>query len=71
MKKKQQIVNGKAITSMRIAKDLTLIELAEKAGVAKSYMYYIECGKKTPSITVAVKIAQALGCTVDDLLRAG
>lgn len=72
MKRKQEtVINGKEILARRQAKDITLTELAERAGVAKSYMYYIEREKKSPSMTVVVKIAKALGCTVDDLLKAG
>ena len=47
---------------------MTQAQLAEKAGVTQGAISMIELGKRVPSLDVIVKIAFALGCTVDDLL---
>lgn len=42
--------------------------LAKTTGIAESVMRYWAQGRTTPSVTNAVKVAEALGCTVDFLL---
>ena len=37
-------------------------------GVSTQFIYQLEKEQKTPRLDTAVKIADALGCTVDDLL---
>ena len=68
MKKRQDKAMGREIRNRRIRKDMMQAELASKVGIPKSYMCNIESGKRVPSMTVTLKIAKALGCTVDDLL---
>ncbi len=56
----------------RLAKDLTLKQLAELSGVHYIKIHQIEMGKiKLENITLrnAVKLAEALGCTPDELLN--
>ncbi len=56
----------------RLAKDLTLKQLAELSGVHYIKIHQIETGKiKLENITLrnAVKLAEALGCTPDELLN--
>ncbi len=71
MRKKQHLSIGDEIESRRKKKDLMMCELAARVGISNGYLNDIEKGRRTPSMTVAVKIAKALGCTVDDLLKAG
>lgn len=47
---------------------LTQAQLADKAGVTQGAISMIELGKRVPSLDVIIKIASALGCTVNDLL---
>jgi DNA-binding XRE family transcriptional regulator len=47
---------------------LTLRALAEKAEVAPSYLSEIENGQKPGSVAAMVRLARALGVTVDDLV---
>ena len=48
---------------------LTRTELAEKSGISYiSIVNYIN-GKRVPSVYQFEKLAQALGCTIDDLLN--
>ncbi|WP_405100329.1 helix-turn-helix domain-containing protein [Oceanobacillus sp. FSL H7-0719] len=60
---------GERIKILRTEKELTISELAEKAGVAKSYLSSIERNKQTnPSIQFIEKISEALGVSVNDIL---
>lgn len=46
---------------------LTQTALSEMTGIGKSMLCQIEKGTKIPSLGVALNIAKALGCTVDEL----
>lgn len=60
---------GDRIQKLRRARDLSLSELAEKAGVAKSYLSAIERSLQgNPSIAVIEKIASVLHVSVQTLL---
>lgn len=62
---------GCAIINMverRKALGLSQTDLATKAGVTQGAISMIEKGIRTPSLDVIIKIAGALGCTVDDLI---
>lgn len=60
---------GKRIKEIRSAKKIPQIVLAEKCGICESYLSYIECGKKTPSLEVIIRIANYLDTSVDSLLE--
>ena len=47
--------------------DLTQAELAEKVGVTRKTVNTVENGVFTPSATLAIKLALALGMTVEQL----
>ena len=47
--------------------DLTQAELAEKVGVTRKTVNTVENAVFTPSTTLAIKLAQALGTTVEQL----
>jgi len=60
---------GKRIKELRQKKNLSLTELADRAGIAKSYLSYIERNlQKNPSIQFLEKIAQVLEVDVETLL---
>lgn len=44
-------------------------DLAAQAGLSVSYVCDIENGRANPSLPVLVKLAELLGCSIDDLLR--
>ena len=46
---------------------LTQEELAEKVGVSRAYMGYIEQGRNTPSLEVIEKVARNLKISLSDL----
>ena len=56
------------IHNIRIQKGMTQEQLAHLVGIKQPTLSSIESGKKSPSLDTATKIANALGCTVDDLL---
>src|SRR6266498_3108944 len=51
----------------RAHRGLTREELAEKAGVAPSYLTEIETRKKPGSFDAMIKLAAALGISLDDI----
>ena len=64
------ILIGEKIKQLRNEKDLSISELADRAGVAKSYLSSIERNiQSNPSIQFMEKISQVLGVSVNELLR--
>ncbi len=60
---------GERIKTFRTEQKMSISELAEKAGVAKSYLSSIERNKQTnPSIQFIEKVSEALGVSVNELL---
>jgi putative transcriptional regulator len=53
----------------RAKRDLTQGDLAAMAGVTRRSINAIETGRMIPSVLLALKIARALGVTVEDLFR--
>ena len=62
---------GITVRRLREAKGLYQYELADRCDVTKACISRIENGEREPSAGMLVAISKALGCTVDDLLRAG
>lgn len=59
---------GERIKTIRKDQKMSITELAEKAGVAKSYLSSIERNKQTnPSIQFIEKVSEALEVSVNDL----
>ena len=52
---------GKRIKQLRLEQDMTQQNLADKIGVDRSYMGFLERGERNPSLEVIIKIAKALG----------
>ncbi|KAA1418138.1 helix-turn-helix domain-containing protein [Mumia zhuanghuii] len=60
---------GTRIRTLRTDKGLSLTELAERAGVSKSYLSTVEHGTGSrPGVAVLHKLATALGVTLADIL---
>jgi len=51
----------------RAIRDLTQADLADLAGVTRKSVNAIETGRMVPSIVLALKLARALGASVDAL----
>lgn len=59
------------IKKFRKAIGLTQKQVAEKAECSEAAVCLYESGKRVPKISTAYKIAQALGVTIDELMKAG
>lgn len=53
----------------RAMRDLTQADLAELAGVTRASVNAIETGRMMPSILLALKLARALGVSVDAIFN--
>ena len=63
-------VNDTLRTTMKVERarrDLTQAQLADLAGTTRKSVNAIETGNMVPSTVLALKLAQALGVTVDAL----
>ena len=58
----------KRIRKYRHEAGLTQEDLAEKVGVSRVYIGYVEQGRNTPTLDVLGKIARALKVKVSDLI---
>ena len=54
------------IRNLRMKKELTILDLSLRSGVARSYLFYIEHKKKIPTLVVLDKLAKAMGISMRD-----
>ncbi len=59
---------GAAVRSARESEGLSQEDLADRAGLHRTYVSLIERGQRTASIAVVEKLAGALGTSMGDLL---
>jgi putative transcriptional regulator len=55
------------IKELRARHNLTQDELAEKVGVTRQTMLYLEKGKYNPSLVLAHKVAEVLRSTIEEV----
>lgn len=55
------------IKELRARHNLTQDELAEKVGVTRQTMLYLEKGKYNPSLVLAHKVAEVLNSTIEEV----
>lgn len=60
---------GLSIKARRAALGLTQAELSELSGVGVKAIRNYETRGTSPYLETAARISEALGCTVDDLMR--
>jgi DNA-binding XRE family transcriptional regulator len=60
------IINTR-IKELRARYNLTQEELADKVGVTRQTMLYLEKGKYNPSLVLAYKVAKALNSTIEEV----
>lgn len=53
--------------SLRMSKNKTQKQLAEYAGITTRYYQYLETGRKKPTIQIALKLAEALDATAEEV----
>lgn len=58
---------GDAVRKARAASGITQEELADRAGLDRSYIGGVERGDRNPTLSVIEKIAQGLGLTLAEL----
>lgn len=56
------------LREVREARNMSQEELARKIGVNQCHISDIERGRRKPSLDVLVKMADALGCSTDELI---
>lgn len=56
------------IKPLRMAAGISQDELARKSLVSRVSIARYESGKREPKLSIAVKLADALGCSVDELI---
>lgn len=57
------------IKQLRLAKNISQEDLAAKAGLSRTGMGLIEQGKRWPRLATLLKISEALGMTIEDVLK--
>jgi DNA-binding XRE family transcriptional regulator len=62
------IINTK-IKELRARYNLTQDELADKVGVTRQTLLYLEKGKYNPSLVLATRIAKALNSTIEEVFE--
>lgn len=62
---------GSNIRRLRRAKDWTQEQLAEMVGVSRPLIAQLEGNLKPPTVPLGKAIAEALGCTLDELAADG
>ena len=60
---------AKNLQRLRINKGLSQTELSKLIGTNRSTVGNYEQGIREPSFEMLIKIARALGCTTDELIR--
>jgi putative transcriptional regulator len=55
------------IKELRARQNLTQDELAERVGVSRQTLLYLEKGKYNPSLVLAHKVAGVLKSTIEDI----
>ena len=53
----------------RAMREMTQEDLSQKCGVTRQTIIAVEAGKYAPSVVLALRMAQALGTTVDELFQ--
>lgn len=56
------------LEEIRKAKGFSQVELAQAIGTSQAFVCELERGKKSPSFDTLLRIAQVLGCTLDELV---
>ena len=69
VEEKEATITGNIIFTLRHNLGLSQQCLASRCGVTQQFIQRIEKGKVKPSIRTLIKIADALGVTVNELIR--
>ena len=62
-------VVGARLRHLRRRRELTLVEVADRAGISPQYLSELERGRKDPSSEVLAAVTGALGSSVQDVMQ--
>ena len=65
------MLDGKKIKTALKSAGIDAKTLAEDVGISPAMMCFIINGKRDTTISVAHRIAERLGCTLDELIKKG
>lgn len=68
--REESVVFGNNVERIRTDEGLSMTRFCEMARISRPTLYKIERGDGDPRLSMMVKIAKALGVTVEDLLNA-
>lgn len=57
------------IKTLRLAAGMSQADLAQSSAVSRISIARYESGRREPTLAIAVKLADALGCTIDELIE--
>lgn len=60
---------GQNMKKIRLAKQMSQGDICRKLGLGRSYISNVESGKNNPTLSTITKLAQALGVSIDELLK--
>lgn len=60
--------DGMRIRLLRVERDITLTDMAQRLGIAVPYLSQIERQHRNANVGVLIKIAREFGVPVDDLI---
>lgn len=60
---------GESVKKLRDENHMTQENLAKEVGITTSMIGHIETGMKIPSLAVALKLAEVLNSTVDEMCK--
>lgn len=60
---------GRRLTAVREEQGLSSVELGDRAGMKKAYVWRVEQGKTLPSLRTAARFAKALEISLSELLE--
>lgn len=63
------VIFGQRLRELRIARNLTQGELADRCGSNRPFISNLERGVKVPSLTMVLRLAEALDCRVYELVE--
>jgi transcriptional regulator with XRE-family HTH domain len=64
-----QVILGRNVCRLRLQKDMTQEDLAERADIDRRYVQRIEAGTANPGFDIVARVRVALGCDWGELLK--